>query len=110
MVRQTEIANTLNNRHTEIVETSNNGQTEDLITNKAIKVVIKETLNAEANPSYGETVMEAKKLVMNKLSLRLWLDEPEPKELLKDYVPECYHGYLDVFTEKEAIPLPPHQP
>jgi hypothetical protein len=29
---------------------------------------------------------------------------------LKDYVLEHYHGYLDVFTEKEAIPLPPHQP
>jgi hypothetical protein len=30
--------------------------------------------------------------------------------LLKDYVLECYHGYLDIFTEKEAIPLLPHQP
>jgi len=28
--------------------------------------------------------------------------------LLKDYIPECYHRYLDVFTEKEAIPLLPH--
>ena len=109
MVRHTEIAETLNNRHMEIVETSNNRQTEeDLIIYEAIKTVIKETLDAEANPSYGETVIEAKRLVMNELSLVLWLDKPKPKELLKNYVPEHYHGYLDVFTEKEAIPLLPH--
>jgi len=29
--------------------------------------------------------------------------------VLKNYVPEHYHRYLDVFTEKEAIPLPLHQ-
>jgi len=110
VVRHTEIAETLNNGCTEIVKTPNNRQTEeDLIVHKAIKAVIIETLNAEAKLSYGETVIEAKRSVINKLSLVLWLDEPEPEELLKNYVPEHYHGYLDMFTEKEAIPLPPHQ-
>jgi hypothetical protein len=42
---------------------------------------------------------------MNELSPVLWLDKPEPEELLKNYVSECYHSYLDVFTEKEAILL-----
>jgi hypothetical protein len=111
VVRRTEIAETLNNRHMEIVETPKNGQTEeDLIVHEAIEAVIIETLDAEANSSYGETMMEAKRSVMNKLSPVLRLDEPEPKKSLKNYVPECYHGYLDVFTEKEAIPLPPHRP
>jgi hypothetical protein len=93
----------------EIVETPNNRQIEeDLIIHEAIKEVIKETLDAEANPSYGKTVMEAKKSVLNKLSLDLWLNEPKPEELLRNYVSEQYHSYLDVFTEKEAIPLPLH--
>jgi hypothetical protein len=107
--RHTEIAKTLNNRHMEIVETPKNGQTEeDLIVHEAIEAVIMEMLDAEANSSYGETIMEAKRSVMNKLSPVLQLNEPEPEKSLKNYVPECYHGYLDVFTEKEAIPLPPH--
>jgi hypothetical protein len=111
VVRHTEIAKTLNNGHMEIVETPNNRQTEeDLIVHEAIKAVIIETLSAEANSSYGETVIEAKRSVMNELSPVLWLDEPEPEESLKNYVPECYHGYLDMFTEKEAIPLPLHRP
>jgi hypothetical protein len=111
VVRCTEIAKTLNNRHTEIVETPKNRQTEeDLIVYEAIEAVIIETLDAEANLSYGETIIEAKRLVMNELSPVLRLDEPESKELLKNYVSECYHGYLDVFTEKEAILLPPHRP
>jgi hypothetical protein len=111
VVRHAEIAETLNNGHAEIVETPKNGQTEeDLIIHEAIEVVIMETLDAEANSSYGETIMEAKKSVMSKLSPVLPLDEPEPEELLKNYVPEHYHSYLDVFTEKEAILLPPHRP
>jgi hypothetical protein len=111
VVRQVEIAETLNNGHAEIAETLNNGQTEeDLIVHEAIKAVIIETLDVEANLSYGETTMEAKRSVMNKLSPVLWLDEPEPEKLLKNYVPEHYHGYLDMFTEKEAILLPPHRP
>jgi hypothetical protein len=71
-------------------------------------VVIIETLSVEANSSYGETIMEAKRSVMNELSPVLQLDEPEPEESLRNYVPERYHGYLDVFTRKEAIPLPLH--
>jgi hypothetical protein len=111
VVRHTEIAKTLNNGHTEIVETPTNGQTEeDLIVHKAIEAVIIETLGVEANSSYGETVIEAKRSVMNKLSPVLQLDKPEPEESLKNYVPECYYGYLDVFTKKEAILLLLHQP
>ena len=64
----------------------------------------------EANTSYGETVMEARKTVVKELSPLLQLNEPDPEKSLKDYVLECYHGYLDVFMEKEAISLPPHQP
>jgi hypothetical protein len=71
-------------------------------------MVITETLDVEANLSYGEKVIEAKGSVMNELSPEL--DEPEPEESLKNYVLEHYHSYLDVFTEKEAIPLPPHRP
>jgi hypothetical protein len=52
--------------------------------------------------------MEARKTVVNELSPLLRLDEPDPEKSLKDYVPEHYHGYLDIFMEKEAIPLPPH--
>jgi hypothetical protein len=111
VVRRAEIAETLNNVHMEIVQTSKNGQTEeDLIVHEAIETVIMEMLDAEANSSYGETVIEAKRSVMNELSPVLWLDEPEPEELLRNYAPERYHSYLDVFTEKEAIPLPPHRP
>jgi hypothetical protein len=110
VVRHTEIAKTLKNGHIEIVETPNNGQTEDLIVHEATEAVIIEMLGVEANPSYGETVIEAKRSVMNKLSPVLRLNKPEPEESLKNYVPERYHSYLDVFTEKEAIPLLPHQP
>jgi hypothetical protein len=111
VVRHVEIAETLNNGHMEIVETPKNGHTEeDLIIHEAIEAVIIETLDVEANSSYGETTMEAKRSVMNKLSPVLRLDEPEPEKSLENYVPERYHGYLDVFTEKEAIPLPPHRP
>jgi hypothetical protein len=109
VVRCAEIAKTLNNGHTEIVKTPKNGQTEeDLIVHEAIEAVIIEALDVEANLSYGETVIEAKRSVMNELSPVLRLDKPELEESLRNYVPECYHGYLDVFTEKEAIPLPPH--
>jgi hypothetical protein len=111
VVRHTEIAETLNNGQTEIVKTPNNRQTEeDLIVYEAIEAVIIETLDAEANLLYGETVIEAKRSVINKLSPVLGLDEPKPEESLKNYIPERYYGYLDVFTEKEAILLPLHQP
>jgi hypothetical protein len=123
VVRNTEIAKTLNKGQiTEIAKTPNNGheleiaetlnnrqQEEDLLVESAM---CEETSQqpAEANMSYGETVMEARKTIVNELSPLLWLDEPDPKKLLKDYVSEYYYGYLDVFTEKEAIPLPLHQP
>jgi len=99
VVRNAEIAETLNNRHNE----------EDLLLESAMREEASRQA-AEANPSYGETVMKARKTVVNKLSPLLRLDEPNPEKSLKDYVPEHYHEYLDVFTEKEAIPLPPHRP
>jgi len=105
----TEIADTPNNGHkSEIAKTLNNGHNEeDLLLESAMCKEASQQA-AEANTSYDETVMEARKAVINELSPLLWLDEPDPKKSLKDYVPERYHGYLDVFTEKEAIPLPPH--
>jgi hypothetical protein len=90
VVRCTEIAKTLNNRHMEIVKTPNNRQTEeDLIVYEVIKAVIIETLSAEANPSYGETVIEAKRSVMNELSPVLQLDEPEPEGIRKIFAAEA---------------------
>jgi len=123
VVRSTEMANTLNNGQTmEIAETPNNGHEleiadtlnnghneEDLLLESAMREEASQQA-AEANMSYGETVMEARRTVVKELSPLLRLDEPDPKKSLKDYVPERYHRYLDVFTEKEAIPLPPHQP
>jgi hypothetical protein len=123
VVRNTEIAKTLNNgqiaeiadtpnnwQKSEIAETLNNGHNEeDLLLESAMREEASQQA-AEANTSYGETVMEARKTAVNELSPLLWLDEPDPEKSLKDYVPEHYHGYLDVFTEKEAIPLPLHQP
>ena len=121
-------------RNTEIAQTLNNGQIMEIADtpNKGHKLEIAETLNnrhnkedlllesamhekasqqaAEANMSYGETVMEARKTVVNELSLLLWLNEPNPEKSLKDCISEHYHGYLDVFMEKEAIPLPLHRP
>jgi len=106
-----EIADTPNNGHElEIAETLNNGHNEeDLLLESAMREKASQQA-AEANTSYGETVIEARKTIINELSPLLWLDKPDPEKSLKDYVPECYHRYLDVFTEKEAIPLPPHQP
>jgi len=43
-------------------------------------------------------------------SLLLQLNEPKSEKLLKDYILEHYYGYLNVFTEKEAINLPLHWP
>jgi hypothetical protein len=106
-----EIADTPNNgQKSEIAETLNNGHNEeDLLLESAMRKEASQQV-VEANTSYGETVMEARKTVVNKLSPLLRLDEPDPEKSLKDYVPEHYHGYLDIFTEKEAIPLPPHRP
>jgi len=106
-----EIANTpKNGQKSEIAKTLNNGHNkEDLLLESAIRKEASQQA-AEANTSYGETVMEARKTIVNELSPLLRLDKPDPEKSLTDYVPECYHGYLDVFTEKEAIPLPPHRP
>ena len=104
-----EIAKTPNNRHElEIAKTLNNRpKEEDLLIKSAMHEEASQQA-VEANASYGETVMEARKAIINELSLHLWLDEPDPKKSLKDYIPEQYHRYLDIFTEKEAISLPPH--
>jgi hypothetical protein len=121
VVQNTEIAETLNNgqimeiaetpnnwQKSEIAETLNNGHNEeDLLLESAMRKEASQQA-AEANTSYGETVMEARKAVINEQNLLLRLDEPGPEKSLKDYVPERYHTYLDIFSEKEAIPLPPH--
>jgi hypothetical protein len=84
-----EIAKTLNNRQ----------QKEDLLVESAMCEEASQQA-AEANTLYGETVIEARRTVINKLSPLLQLDKPDLEELLKDYIPERYHGYLDIFTEK----------
>jgi len=94
-----EIANTLNNRQ----------QEEDLLIKSAMHEEASQQA-VEANTLYGETVMEVRKAIINELSPLLWLNKPDSKESLKEYILEHYHGCLDVFTEKEAIPLLPHQP
>jgi len=73
----TEIADTPNNRHeSEIAETLNNGHNEeDLLLESAICKEASQQA-AEANTSYGETVMEARKAIVNELSLLLQLDKP----------------------------------
>jgi hypothetical protein len=43
----------------------------------------------EANLSYGETVIEAKRSVMNELSPVLQLDEPEPEGIRKIFAAEA---------------------
>jgi len=106
-----EIADTPNDgQESEIAETLNNGQQEeDLLVESAMREEASQQA-VEANSSYGETFMEARKAVVKQQNPLLWLDEPKPEKLLKDYIPECHHEYLDVLTEKEAIPLPPHWP
>jgi hypothetical protein len=101
-----EITKTPNNRYnTEIAKTLNNGlKEEDLLIESAMHKEASQQA-VEANTSYGETVIEARKAVINELSPLLWLNKLDPKKSLKDYVPECYYRYLDIFMEKEAIPL-----
>jgi len=68
--RQTmEIAETSDNRHeSEIAETPNNGQQEEdlLVESTMCKEASQQA--AEANKSYGETVMEARKTVVQELN------------------------------------------
>ncbi len=100
VVKQTEIADTPENEQTE----------EDLIINEAIKAVITEELDVEANPTNGETFMEAHEAITKQQNPKLHLDEPELVKSLKEIIPQWCYKYLDIFTEKEAIDLPPHQP
>jgi hypothetical protein len=81
---------------------------EDLVTNEAIEEYIMENLDAEANPTNGDISMEAREAIVQKLELQINLDPPEKS--LSEIIPNWCHEYLDVFTEKEAIPLPPHRP
>src|SRR6266853_2205274 len=75
-------------RHTEIAETPNNEQTEeDLIINEAIKVVIAEELDAEANSANSETFMEACEAVTKQQNPALHLDDPEPVKSLEEIIP-----------------------
>src|SRR5216683_182883 len=83
---------------------------EDLIVQEAIEVVITESLDVEANPANGETFIEAREAVIKEQNPKLHLDEPEPEKPLKEIIPQWCHEYLDFFTEKEAIDLPPHRP
>ncbi len=81
---------------------------EDLIIQEAIETVITEELNAEAYPTNGETFMEARKAITKQQNPKLHLDNPEPVKSLEEIIPQWCHEYLDVFTKKEAIDLPPH--
>jgi hypothetical protein len=85
----TEIADAPNNGHeAEIAKTLNNGHNEeDLLLESAMREEASQQA-VEANTLYGETVMEARKTVVNELSPLLRLDEPDPKKSLKDYIPE----------------------
>ena len=40
----------------------------------------------------------------------LVLDKPGPEKSLKEIAQKQYHNYFNVFSEKEAIPLPPYRP
>ena len=93
---------------TEIANTHNNGQNEEDLVKEAIETVIIESLDVKANSVNGETVMEAKEAVIEGPQKPLTLT-PKLEKQLKDYIPERYHKYLDVFTEKEPIDLPPHR-
>jgi hypothetical protein len=105
----TEIAKTPNNRHkTEIAKTLENGQQEEGLPVESVMHEEASQKATEVNMSYGETVIEARKPIMNELSPLLWLNKPDPEKSLKDYVPEHYHRYLNIFTEKEAITQLPH--
>ena len=75
-----EIANTPNNgQELEIAETLNNGQQEeDLLVESAMREEASQQA-AEANMSYGETVMEAKEAVIKQLNPLLQLTNLIPK-------------------------------
>jgi hypothetical protein len=104
-----EIADTLNNGQLmEIANTPNNGQPEEdlLIEGPMCEKASQQAV--EANTSFGEYVIEVRKANAKEPILCPQPNNPETEKTLKDYIPEWYHKYLDVFSEKEAIPLPPH--
>jgi len=94
-------------RETKVMEPTTE---EDLIIQEAIKAVITKELDAEAYPANGETFIEACKAVIKQQNPKLHLDDPEPVKSLEEIILQWCHEYLDIFTEKEAIDLPPHQP
>jgi hypothetical protein len=61
----------------------------------------------EANPANGDISMEAREAVIQQLEPPINLD-PLEKPLSKT-IPNWCHTYLNIFTEKEAIPLPLHR-
>jgi hypothetical protein len=103
-----EIANTPNNRHIEIADTLNNGQSEEDLILESTMCEEASQQAAEANLSFGEYVMNIRKVETKEPNLLIMLKKPESEKSLKDMIPEWYHEYLDVFSEKEAIPLPLH--
>ena len=88
----------------EIANTPNNGQQEDLLVKNAMREEASQQA-AEANLSYSEYVLEARKAETKEPNPCLLLNKPEPEKSLKDIISKWYHEYLDVFSEKEAIPL-----
>src|SRR5216684_6825932 len=83
---------------------------EDLIIQEAIEAVITKELNVKANPTNGETFMEAHEAVTKQQNPKLHLDDPKPVKSLEEIIPQWCHEYLDIFTKKEAIDLPPNRP
>ena len=79
---------------------------EDAAISDAIKDHVIETLDAEANPSKDEPTIAAREAVPVK---RPRPEDEEPEKSLEELVPQWCHPYIDVFTEKEAIDLPPHR-
>ena len=59
---------------------------EDLIINEAIKAVITENLNAEANPANSETFIEAREAVTKQQAPKLHLDESKLEKHLEDII------------------------
>jgi hypothetical protein len=81
---------------------------EDLIINEAIEEYVIENLDVEANPANSDISMEAREAIIQQPEPPINLDPPEKS--LSKIIPNWCHKYLDVFTEKEAIPLPLHRP
>ncbi len=59
---------------------------EDLFIREAIKAVITEELDVEANSTNGETFMEAQEAIIKEQGPKLQLDEPELEKHLEDII------------------------